>query len=394
MREGGVTSHVSQGAINGNGAIPAFFEDASSDGSRVFFTSDEPLSSTDTDTFRDLYMREGNTTAQISQGAINGNGAVHANFQGASSDGSRVFFNSGEPLASTDTDTSPDVYLRESNTTIHVSQGAINGNGAFGAFLARISNDGSRAFFGSAEPLVSTDTDASQDAFAATIDSTPPQTSIDSGPAEGTATNSSSPTFGFSADESASTFQCRLFATGAAAPAFTACSGPGDSHTPVPLADGAYTFEVVATDATNNTDPTPAARSFSVDTTAPDTEITDAKLKVKKVQRLGKKVKIKLKASAGEPVDLLAKGKIKLKGKANKTKALKGKAVKLKAQRKSAGADQHVKLTLKPAKKKDHRKVLGALDRGKKAKAKVTVRFSDSADNELVRKTKVKLKLR
>ena len=39
--------------------------------------------------------------------------------------------------------------------------------------------------------------------------------------------------------------------------------------TAAPLTDGAHSFEVRATDAAANTDPTPAQRSFTVDTTAP-----------------------------------------------------------------------------------------------------------------------------
>ena len=44
-----------------------------------------------------------------------------------------------------------------------------------------------------------------------------------------------------------------------------ACSGPGDSHTPsTPLASGAHTFEVQATDQAQNTDQTPALSAFVV----------------------------------------------------------------------------------------------------------------------------------
>ena len=39
------------------------------------------------------------------------------------------------------------------------------------------------------------------------------------------------------------------------------------------LADGAHTFDVRATDAAGNVDPTPASRSFTVDTAAPQTTI-------------------------------------------------------------------------------------------------------------------------
>lgn len=82
-----------------------------------------------------------------------------------------------------------------------------------------------------------------------------------------------------------------------AAPAFTVATTP-DSGTPVTLScridtlesvdctggtysaphltDGAHTLTVVALDAAGNADPTPATRSFTVDTTAPDTAITSA----------------------------------------------------------------------------------------------------------------------
>jgi hypothetical protein len=40
--------------------------------------------------------------------------------------------------------------------------------------------------------------------------------------------------------------------------------------------EGEHTFEVRAKDAAGNTDPTPASRSFTVDTTAPETTITPA----------------------------------------------------------------------------------------------------------------------
>jgi hypothetical protein len=99
-----------------------------------------------------------------------------------------------------------------------------------------------------------------QELYMLTLEADPPETTIDSGPSG--LTNDPTPTFTFSSDEAGSTFECSLD-TGT--PTFTACSGPGDSHTPAaPLVDGSYTFRVRATDQAGNTDPTPATRVFEM----------------------------------------------------------------------------------------------------------------------------------
>jgi len=90
-------------------------------------------------------------------------------------------------------------------------------------------------------------------------DETPPNTTIDSGPSG--PTNDPTPTFSFSADEEPVSFQCAIDAG-----SFASCASP---HTTESLADGAHTFKVRATDQASNTDPTPAERSFTVDTKAP-----------------------------------------------------------------------------------------------------------------------------
>jgi hypothetical protein len=100
-----------------------------------------------------------------------------------------------------------------------------------------------------------------------TIDTTAPNTTIDSGPANGDPINDNTPTYGFSSTEGGSSFQCSLD-TGTAN--FGACSGPGATHTPSPaLADGTYTFRVRATDGVGNQDGSPATRTVTIDTTAP-----------------------------------------------------------------------------------------------------------------------------
>ena len=88
------------------------------------------------------------------------------------------------------------------------------------------------------------------------LDTTPPETTIDSGPS-GTV-KSREATFTFSSTEpSNATFQTRL--DGGDWEAGTATSKKYSD-----LANGTHTFEVKATDAAGNTDSTPASRSWKV----------------------------------------------------------------------------------------------------------------------------------
>ncbi len=94
------------------------------------------------------------------------------------------------------------------------------------------------------------------------IDTVAPDTTIVTGPS-GTV-NSTSATFTFSSNESG-TFQCSL--DGAA---YGACTS-GINLTS--LSQGSHTFEVRARDLALNVDPTPASRTWIVDTVAPETTI-------------------------------------------------------------------------------------------------------------------------
>jgi hypothetical protein len=156
---------LSEGEINGNGAFDAVFGGASADGTRVFFITGERLVSGDTDAQLDVYERSGGTTKRVSAGQINGNGAFLSLFVGASADGTRVFFITEEPLVSGDSDAEFDVYERSGGTTKRVSAGQINGNGAFGTAFEGASADGTRVFFTSFEQLVSGDTDSALDVY-------------------------------------------------------------------------------------------------------------------------------------------------------------------------------------------------------------------------------------
>ncbi len=90
-----------------------------------------------------------------------------------------------------------------------------------------------------------------------TVDTTPPTTTISSGPSG--ITNDPTPTFGFSSEPGAN-LQCRVDSSQETA--WQGCSSP---RTLAHLADGSHTFSVRATDPAGNVGPE-ASRSFIVDT--------------------------------------------------------------------------------------------------------------------------------
>jgi hypothetical protein len=172
-RSGGVTTQVSTGPAGGNGATDAFFDAASQNGGHVFFDTTEPLVASDTDTHMDVYDRSGGTTTQVSTGSIGGNGAFDSLYEGSSQDGTDVFFSTAEPLEPSDGDTSSDVYERFGGVTSQISFGPNGGNAALGAFFDGTTTDGKIVFFNTRESLISTDTDTYRDVYSATNDAYP-----------------------------------------------------------------------------------------------------------------------------------------------------------------------------------------------------------------------------
>ncbi len=109
--------------------------------------------------------------------------------------------------------------------------------------------------------------DQSPASFSWSIDTTAPTTNIDSNPTS--LTNAGSASFAFSGTDAGgsgvASFECRR--DGAA---FAPCTSP---QAYAALADGAHTFEVRAIDQAGNVDQSPASFSWSIDTTAPTTNI-------------------------------------------------------------------------------------------------------------------------
>jgi hypothetical protein len=96
------------------------------------------------------------------------------------------------------------------------------------------------------------------------VDVADPNTTITGGPSGVVATASAS--FTFTSNESPVTFECSDDGG-----AFAPCTSP---HSRTGLAQGPHTFAVRAIDAADHVDPSPATRSWTVDTVAPDVAIT------------------------------------------------------------------------------------------------------------------------
>ncbi len=105
--------------------------------------------------------------------------------------------------------------------------------------------------------------DATPASFTWVLDSAAPDTSLTASPSN--PTNAASASFTFTGSDGTGTgvagFECKLDGAG-----FSACTSPKDY---TGLADGSHTFQVRAVDNAGNTDPTPAAFTWTVDTTAP-----------------------------------------------------------------------------------------------------------------------------
>lgn len=158
------------------GAAIPHFEATATDGSIVFFTSSEQLVPGDTDNKVDVYERSFEpgvgvsgeyVTREISTGPIGGNDAVDALFQSSSEDGSRVVFQTAEPLVAADTDRKTDVYVREvgAGSPELVSVGEADQNGAAVASFAGATPDGKEVFFVTTESLSTSDQDEETDIY-------------------------------------------------------------------------------------------------------------------------------------------------------------------------------------------------------------------------------------
>ena len=131
----------------------------------VFFITRGSLVAGDTDNALDVYERSGGNTTLVSTGPAGGNGPSGADLTGISDDGTKVFFHTAEPLVATDTDSVQDVYQRAAGVTTLLSVGPNGGNGPHAATYDGSSADGSKVFFHTNESLLASDTDPGVDVY-------------------------------------------------------------------------------------------------------------------------------------------------------------------------------------------------------------------------------------
>lgn len=161
-------------------AADAHYEGISGDGGVAVFSTTDKLVAGDTDTQRDVYVRDfeegfGYVTREASLGPTGGNDAFAAQFLAIDPDGEKVFFSTRERLTAADKDSATDIYVRdlESNTTTLVSAGSAscaasgcgNGDVEAGAVDGGVVDGGNEVFFISSEKLTTQDGDESADVY-------------------------------------------------------------------------------------------------------------------------------------------------------------------------------------------------------------------------------------
>jgi hypothetical protein len=143
--------------------------------------------------------------------------------------------------------------------------------------------------------------------------------------------------------------------------------------------DGTHGFDVRAFGPTGIADPTPASRSFTLDTRPGG--VVDAS---KKQRQKDGQIVVKVRVSAEEQLTAAAGGKAKIdKHKTSYTLAPRTESV-------GAGETEKLKLGLK--RNRNEPRIAKALEQGKTAKAKLTVKLTDEAGNTAARQLSVKLK--
>ena len=170
-----------QGALADN----AFYSGISEDGKVAVFSTKEQMVAGDTDQEADIYVRAFDdafgeyVTREVSVGPLGGNDTRDALYDGMSAEGTKVFFSTKEPLVTEDSDEKEDIYLRDlsQNKTVLVSrgdgscaaEGCGNGDAAAEFATGGVAANGGVVLFTTTEALNDLDEDGSSDIYARRI---------------------------------------------------------------------------------------------------------------------------------------------------------------------------------------------------------------------------------
>ena len=190
------------------------------------------------------------------------------------------------------------------------------------------------------------------------LDLAPPETKITEGPSGMVASRDAA--LGFASSETASTFKCRLDGR-----AWENCSTPKRYFA---LLDGNHRFEVRASDAAGNADPTPAAHGWGIDTAGPRIKIAKRRL------RLSRRGLVRLRIRCpGSEASGPCSGKVKLK---TTRRLRRGNRVTLGGRRFSISVGASTRISVKLSKR--NRRLAARLGR---LRTRATARASDRLGN-------------
>jgi hypothetical protein len=170
------TTLVSAGECTSScdGSKPPVFGGSSTNGEWVFFTTEEKLVDGDDDGATDVYGRD--LLAGATELVSGDGGDFSAEFEAASDDGSRVLFSTTEPIDGTDLDgTASDVYEWSGGSPTLVTPGTCSGPCAAADFDA-VSDDFTHLVFSTVERLDTlNDTDSRKDVYRQSVAGGPPE---------------------------------------------------------------------------------------------------------------------------------------------------------------------------------------------------------------------------
>jgi hypothetical protein len=160
------------GRVSGAGAnANANFQDITPDGRTIIFETEEQIVAADNDDVEDVYkFANGQTTLMSDNIGIGADPDVEASYEGMTTDGQRVFFETLEPIIGADDDDANDVYEKSLGALRLRTDRTSGADEELPATARFISPDGSQVVFQTDEALIADDGDDSRDIYVTFVD--------------------------------------------------------------------------------------------------------------------------------------------------------------------------------------------------------------------------------